>query len=124
MDDERFRVPTIPSGPYRLPKLTFFGNSTKRDAHQRLAAHLHLKQPILFAKDALEKPHMLLLPDHDPLFTPTIPSSLSTGPHTFESIRQGDILLFHPYESFYPIVSLLEQAAVDPQVLDPVTSGS
>ena len=53
----------------------------------------------------------------DPSFTPALPSTLPGGASDFESIRQKDILLHHPYESFTPIVSLLEHAATDPSVL-------
>jgi len=35
----------------------------------------------------------------------------------FELVRQEDWLLFHPYESFTPLVRLLSEAAVDPDVL-------
>ncbi|MCC9643649.1 polyphosphate kinase 1 [Rhodopirellula sp. JC740] len=35
----------------------------------------------------------------------------------FTSISDGDIMLMHPYESFDPVVRLLEEAAVDPDVL-------
>jgi polyphosphate kinase len=35
----------------------------------------------------------------------------------FEEMKKGDILLHHPYNSFEPVVQLLEQAASDPQVL-------
>lgn len=35
----------------------------------------------------------------------------------FSSISRGDILLLHPYESFDPVVRLIEEAAVDPDVL-------
>jgi polyphosphate kinase len=35
----------------------------------------------------------------------------------FELVRQEDRLLFHPYESFTPLVRLLSEAAVDPDVL-------
>ncbi|MBA4029510.1 MAG: polyphosphate kinase 1 [Planctomyces sp.] len=35
----------------------------------------------------------------------------------FQEIAKGDILLYHPYESFDPIVRFIEEAAVDPDVL-------
>src|SRR5437667_2964010 len=40
-------------------------------------------------------------------------------PHAdiFEVLRRQDVLLHHPYDSFDPIVALIEQAAQDPQVL-------
>jgi polyphosphate kinase len=40
-------------------------------------------------------------------------------PHAdmFEVMRRQDVLLHHPYDSFEPIVDLMEEAATDPQVL-------
>ncbi|WP_173405336.1 polyphosphate kinase 1 [Rhodopirellula sp. SWK7] len=35
----------------------------------------------------------------------------------FASIAAGDIMLMHPYESFDPVVRLIEEAATDPDVL-------
>lgn len=35
----------------------------------------------------------------------------------FETLSRGDVLLYHPYESFEPVVRLVEQAAADPDVL-------
>ena len=35
----------------------------------------------------------------------------------FEQIRQGDVLLHHPYDAFAPVLELIRQAAEDPSVL-------
>ena len=35
----------------------------------------------------------------------------------FTSIAEGDIMLMHPYETFDPVVRLIEEAATDPDVL-------
>lgn len=35
----------------------------------------------------------------------------------FETIAKGDLVLVHPYERFDPVVRLIEEAAVDPDVL-------
>jgi polyphosphate kinase len=53
----------------------------------------------------------------DPLFVPAVPSSLEGDSDIFAEIRKGDILLFHPYDSFSPVVTFLKQAAKDPDVL-------
>ncbi|MFD1318573.1 RNA degradosome polyphosphate kinase [Loigolactobacillus zhaoyuanensis] len=38
-------------------------------------------------------------------------------PDLFAAIRQGDLFLHHPYDSFDPVVQLIKQAATDPDTL-------
>jgi polyphosphate kinase len=54
---------------------------------------------------------------HDVPFTPSIPKRLVGEADIFAAIREGDILLHHPYESFDPVVHFLKAAAADPNVL-------
>ena len=49
---------------------------------------------------------------------PAQPSpAIAPGESMFEAIASGDILLHHPYESFEPVLRLIEEAAADPDVI-------
>ncbi|MDR9480374.1 MAG: polyphosphate kinase 1 [Spiribacter sp.] len=52
-----------------------------------------------------------------PGFTPGLPIELRHGGDVFKAMRQRDVLLHHPFESFAPVAELLRQAAHDPDVL-------
>jgi polyphosphate kinase len=48
---------------------------------------------------------------------PELPPSLRDTDSMFATIRSGDVMLHHPYESFDPVVRFIEEAAEDPEVL-------
>jgi polyphosphate kinase len=52
-----------------------------------------------------------------PVFTPGVPRRLAGHTDLFACIRQKDILLHHPFQSFAPVMDFLRQAANDPNVL-------
>lgn len=50
-------------------------------------------------------------------FTSGLPKRIRYEEDMFKAIEEGDILLFHPYESFSPVTNFLKQASQDPKVL-------
>jgi len=62
--------------------------------------------------DLVDRPELYFSP-----FTPSVPKGLDSTSDIFHSIANDDYLLYHPYESFTPVVDFLRQAAKDPNVL-------
>ncbi|MDR0576020.1 MAG: polyphosphate kinase 1 [Candidatus Accumulibacter sp.] len=67
---------------------------------------------------------LMQIPDQaqraDLRFAPFIsgaPKAFKKTRSIFDSIRAGDILLHHPYQSFAPVIELFDQAAADPRVV-------
>ncbi|WP_305907450.1 polyphosphate kinase 1 [Methylomarinum sp. Ch1-1] len=50
-------------------------------------------------------------------FKPRVPSQLGRKKDLFAAIKNQDMLLHHPYESFLPVVDFIRQAAVDHDVI-------
>ena len=52
-----------------------------------------------------------------PPYIPQPVDGLASDCNLFDEIRQRDILLHHPYETFAPVVDFIKQASRDPEVL-------
>ncbi|MDR0736504.1 MAG: polyphosphate kinase 1 [Zoogloeaceae bacterium] len=68
---------------------------------------------LMQAPDSVARPDLLFAPH-----TPSLPERLERAPegNIFSLLRQGDMLLHHPYQSFAPVIDLLRAAAEDPAV--------
>ena len=67
---------------------------------------------IIQVPDLLDRPDLKY-----PGFTPSVPVRIQTAANVFAAIREGDILLHHPFNSFAPVLDFLRAAATDPDVL-------
>jgi polyphosphate kinase len=76
----------------------------------RLPGPLNLMR-LMSLYDLIDRPELKF-----PAFTPVHPPALLPSERIFEAIREHDILLHHPYDSFVPVVDFVEQAARDPEV--------
>jgi len=75
----------------------------------------------LFELEGLARPDL-----KDPAFAPSLPPRLRpapnggqpvTRPDVFAAVRQGDVLLHHPYQSFAAVTDFVRAAALDPDVV-------
>lgn len=62
--------------------------------------------------DRIDRPDLKYAP-----FQPGLPKVLTKRFDIFDSIRKQDILLHHPFQTFNPVIQLLQQAADDPKVI-------
>ncbi len=90
---------------------------------ETLCEHLELSQEYVFRLNGpLNLLRLTSLADLDrpdlkyPAFTPVNVSALRDTTRIFDTIRQQDVLLHHPYDAFTPVVDFVEQAARDPKV--------
>jgi len=53
----------------------------------------------------------------DKPFLRSIPPVLANGDDLFSTLRRRNVLLYHPFDSFNPVIEFIDQAANDPDVL-------
>jgi len=110
-----------------------FGNAVRLEVLRTCPPHLeqllrdqfHLPQEAVYhVEGPVNLVRMNQLVDHlarpEHRFAPLLPAwpkDMAPGKDMFARIREGDILLHHPFESFEPVIEFLRQAAVDPQVV-------
>ncbi len=100
-----------PAMPPRLR--TLLAGNLRIGAEDVYAEEGHLGLTDLSELLRLDRPDL-----KDPPFAPRIPPVLrAAGEDAFEAIKRQDVLLHHPYDSFTPLVDLIQTAARDPQVL-------
>jgi polyphosphate kinase len=71
-----------------------------------------LNVPDLMALYRLDRPEM-----KDKPFVASVPAPLRSGEVIFDVIKQQDVLVHHPYNTFSTVVDFINTAAVDPDVL-------
>ena len=95
-----------------------------RDFRELLMEFFDLSEPDVYrATRPLSMTHLMPLITNDAfarlkdrLYQPVRDPALPPHANIFEVMRKQDVLLHHPYESFDPVVELVERAAEDPQV--------
>jgi polyphosphate kinase len=89
-----------------------------REIVQASPADTYLLGGPLMLSDFME---MAFAPGNDQLkvdqWTPQASPAVDPALSIFDNIANGDILLNHPYESFEPVLRLVEEAADDPDVI-------
>ena len=86
----------------------------KMDPADAVTIHPPLGMSDLFSLAKVDRPD-LKFPTAVPVLT--VPLGEDAESDIFTAIRERDILLHHPYESFEPVVAFIRQAAHDPDVL-------
>jgi polyphosphate kinase len=101
-------------------------NSCPEDLYQFLLAQFGLPLRALYRVNGpvnLVRLNELIDQAHAPQlrFAPYEPAwpaqRLPRGVSIFDRLREGDVLLHHPFESFEPVVQFLREAVMDPNVL-------
>ena len=103
-------------------RLETFGDKTLADAiraHINLpkANHFHLTIPLGF-KEFLALSEITGYGDfYSRLPSPKPPEDINENDNIWETLKDRDVLVHHPFESYWPIIHMVESAASDPATL-------
>lgn len=108
---EAVRLEVADNCPHQMEEflLTQFGLAPQ-DAY-RVNGPVNLVR-LMQVPDLVDRPDLKFPP-----FIPSLPVPLAKKLGLFQAITKGDILLHHPYQSFQPVIDLLNLAATDPLVV-------
>ncbi len=114
--DQRFfgsvvRLEVDAAMPERIRKL-LVENLGNLAPYQVYAVERPLGMSCLMELLRVDRPDLKDLP-----FLPAMPRALARGENIFRVIQRHDLLLYHPYDSFLPVVDFVREAARDPNVL-------
>jgi len=111
MRGEAVRLEILASGDERFAQMLMGALGLSERDIFRVAGPVDLTA--LLALHRLERFRSL----RDEALVPRLPPAFSAPGNMFDVIRQQDVLVHHPYESFGCVVDFIERAADDPQVL-------
>ena len=103
------RLEVSPAMPERIQHLLV--ENLEMDARNVVVVNGEMGHSSLMELSRVERPDLKFPP-----FVPRIPPALSTGEDIFSVIGRQDVLFHHPYDSFTPVISLIEAAVHDPNV--------
>jgi polyphosphate kinase len=117
---EVVRIEVHASMPPSLRELLLMEFSEQQDPPTRplTTDDLYEIQGLMDTADLLSLAALDVLAFRDPVFHPVTPPRLATARNIFDVIREGDLLLHHPYDSFQTSVErFIQAAAEDPDVV-------
>ena len=117
---EVVRIEVHASMPPSLRELLLMEFSDQQDPPTRplTTDDLYEIQGLMDTADLLTLASLDLPALRDPMFHPVTPPRLASPRNIFDVIREGDVLLHHPYDSFQTSVErFIQTAAEDPDVL-------
>lgn len=104
------RLETAHDCPQELTQFLLEQFNLSVNDHYRLPGPVNLNR-LASVYDLADRPDLKF-----PAYTPGAPARFSDG-DVFAAIRDNDVLVHHPYQSFAPVMDFLRRAARDPAVL-------